>query len=155
MRAILIRATVAVVLCLLLGGMIMHYAITAPSHDQVQRSVVLLESPSQNTGKTVYFWATVIHSSNDEVLVEVSSSRFTLLNVEATLAQGDVVQVYGKIRSEHEIVVRNTIVSKSHSLTRMLIISVGGFLLTARLFVRSWRLRPRKVAIEPRKEHNA
>lgn len=148
-RRVAARLLFLVVLAILLAAMAVHYGATAPDRDPYAGTDDLVGDYRAHVGEEVYVWGRVVRAAPDAIVVRSGSLALTV-ETAATAAPGDVVQVYGTLRPDRRVDARRVVVSEREYMRSMYAISGVAGLLTAALFVRSWRIDPRSLSIRPR-----
>lgn len=151
---ILHRLFVIFLLFVVLLAMFIHYGAVAsqPGHDRLKESNKKLESYEQHVGDRLYFWGQVVSSSGEDFAVRTSGRRLRVTESEATVREGDAVQVAGVVRPNHVIEAEKVVVSPQLNIQYLYIVSALGAVLTAFLFSQSWSAQWRELQFVPRQE---
>lgn len=141
-----VRVVIMLVLCLTLGGLFVHAAVTEDKWTPYPDAADLSSGYDSYVGQQLMVFGTVTEASDDEMEIKAESDRKTItLRVTGTrtvVEPGGVVQVYGTLEPDRTIAAERVEVVNSSRWSEFYkygasAIGALGFLL---LFVRYWRI---------------
>lgn len=147
-----LRRIVAVgILLALLAAMTVHYGAVAADdgHDTTQVDARKLAHYEDHVGERLYFWARVVNANEEKLVVRSAGRTLTVEGADARATPGDVVQVYGTVRSNGEVTADRVIVSKRPNLHYLYAVSAVGLLLVIAAFFREWDIQWRRLLVTP------
>lgn len=150
-RGVVARLLFLGILTIALVAMAVHYGASAPRHEPYPTGEDITRDYSAHIGERVYFWSRVVRTTPDRLVVRTGSLTLSV-ETPTTADPGDVAQVYGTLRNDRRVDARRVVVSKRGEMRYMYAISGLAGLLTAGLFLRSWRFDPRMLSFRSRKD---
>jgi len=150
------RLLVAILLLSALGGLFVHEDATDDTRFPYPEPHELAADYDSHVGETVLVFGRVTAVDGNDVVIEAESEGVTVdLRVTAastTVEPGGVVQIYGELRPEREIVAQNIVVVNDSGGAEwykygVSVVGALGFLV---VFLRQWRLDRETLTLEAR-----
>ena len=150
------RLLVAVLLLSALGGLFVHEDATSDARNPHPEPRELAVDYDSHVGETVLVFGTVTAVDGDDIVIEAESEGVTIdlrvTGVAADVTPGGVVQVYGKVRPEREMVAQSIVVVSASGGAEWYKygVSVAGAIGFLVVFLRQWRLDRETWTLEAR-----
>jgi 2-hydroxychromene-2-carboxylate isomerase len=148
-RLVLIALVVAII-----GGMGVHYESNVTTHWPYPTDEELATEYDAHIGETTLLFGTVESTTGDTASITVESDtedyKLRIQSFEASVSEGGVVQVFGEVRPNSEIVAHNVVVVNPATASRFYkyAVSLVGAGLVVALFFRHWSVNLEKRRLE-------
>jgi hypothetical protein len=148
------RLVVIILVVATVGGMGVHYESSVTTHWPYPTDEELATEYDTHIGETTLLFGTVESTTDDTARITVKSDtsdyELRIRSFEASVSEGGVVQVFGEVRPNSEIVANNVAVVNPASTSRFYkyAVSLVGAGLVVALFFRHWRVNTEKRRLE-------
>lgn len=153
-----VRVLVAVLLLVVVAGAGVHYDVAEPTHWPYPTNDDLADAYGPAVGEQALLFGEVqsvdATDNTATITVEHDAGEFDLrvTSLDATVAPGGTIQVYGTLQPEYTIAAQSTVVVNpdGSSTTYKYAVSVVGALLILAYFFRQWRVDTDALGFVPR-----